>query len=194
LETIQGSGVEDLVLSSRLHHKSSSNGIKRVGGDTSSGGDGLGDEEFDSQVGILQERFGRVKSSEVEGSVDNDTEDGDDESLIKSANTIRLGDFGQNIEETVEFSLVSLSKVSSESGSGEVEGIDEQEGAGTSSTSGSQVAEEKLHLFSLGVVWAENLFVGIFEGEVKCLGGEVTDNVSEVTSPEGSKTLFFADS
>jgi hypothetical protein len=46
---------------------------------------------------------------------------------------------------------------------------------------------------SLGVVGAEDFLVDILEGEVEGLGGEVSDYVGSVTSPEGSEALLFVD-
>jgi hypothetical protein len=43
---------------------------------------------------------------------------------------------------------------------------------------------------SLGVVGAEDFLVDILEGEVEGLGGEVSDDVGSVTSPEGSEALL----
>jgi hypothetical protein len=37
------------------------------------------------------------------------------------------------------------------------------------------------------------LFISILAGEVKSLCREIPDNISEVTSPEGTESLFFHD-
>ena len=42
--------------------------------------------------------------------------------------------------------------------------------------------------------WAEILFVGILAGKVKSLSWEITDDVSQVTSPEGQYTLLGCNS
>jgi hypothetical protein len=47
---------------------------------------------------------------------------------------------------------------------------------------------------SLGVEWAENLLVGILECEVESLSGEVSDDVGQVSSPEGKETLLSVNS
>ena len=39
----------------------------------------------------------------------------------------------------------------------------------------------------------EHLFVGIFEGKVQGLSGEVSDDIGQVTTPESSKSLFLGD-
>jgi hypothetical protein len=40
------------------------------------------------------------------------------------------------------------------------------------------------------VVLGEKSLDGILEGEIECLGREVTDNVGQVTTPERGETLF----
>ena len=65
---------------------------------------------------------------------------------------------------------------------------------GTSSTTGSAVTNEEHAWLGFWVVWAESLLVEIFAGEVKCLGWEITDNVSKIASPERCETLFLDNS
>ena len=79
--------------------------------------------------------------------------------------------------------------------SGEVEGIHKAEGSGTGSTTRSQVTHKVApELCSLVYATKENLLVLVLESEVEGLGGEISDDVGEVTTPVAKKSLFFGDS
>ena len=119
--------------------------------------------------------------SEVDSSVEDDTPDGDDESLVKSLNSIGGGDLLQAIKGSVELSLSSRSDIGGKSGSDEVQWVDEEQGSGSSSSSGEHRSEEVLDGLSLWVEWAEPVSVSILEGEVQGLGWEISDDVSEVS-------------
>jgi len=196
-ETVSGTSVKDFLLT-RLHHQSSSDGIKGVRDNTGDGSDDLGNKELekDGGLGITQEgSLGSIITTEVAGSVSDDTEDGNTETLVKSLNTINSSDLVDTVDETVELSISgTLTNISSESSSGEIQGVDEHQRGSTSSTTGGEVTKEELPEFGLGVVGAENLLVGILKGEVKSLSGEISDDVSEVTSPESRDTFFLGDS
>lgn len=103
----------------------------------------------------------------------------------------------QTINQAIELSLsalFALADVSGQSGSGEVQRVHEHERGSTGGASGGHVAHEELEGVSLGVVRAENLFVGVLESKVQRLSGEVPDHVCQVSSPERDKALFFVDS
>jgi len=196
-EAVSGTLVKDFLLT-RLHHQSSSDGIKGIREETGEGSDDLGNDEFeeDGGLGVSQDgSLSGIVTTEVAGSVGNDTEDRDTETLVETLNTVNSSNLVDTVDETVELSIRStLTDISSKSSSGEIEGIDEHQRSSTSSTTGSEVTEEELPEFGLGVVGAENLLVGILEGEVKGLSGEISDDVSEVTSPEGRDTFFLGNS
>jgi len=181
-----------------LHHQSSSDGIEGIREETGEGSDDLGNNklEEDGGLGVSQESsLSGIVTTEVAGSVGNNTKDGNSESLIETLDTISSSDLINTINETVELSVSGTSSdISSKSSSGEVEGIDEHQRGSTSSTTGSEVTDKELPEFSLGVIRAENLLVGILESEVQSLSGEVSDDVSEVTSPESADTFFLGDS
>jgi len=193
-ETISGTSVEDFLLT-RLHHQSSSDGIKRIGEETGESSDDLGNKELeeDGSLGISQEgSLSGIVTTEVASSVGNDTEDRDTETLVETLDTVNSSDLVDTINETVELSFsTSLTNIGSKSGSGKIEGIDEHQRGGTSSTTGGEVTKEELPEFGLGVVWAENLLVSVLKGEVKGLSGEISDDVSEITSPESRNTFFL---
>jgi len=196
-EAVKSTLVEDFLLT-RLHHQSSSDGIEGIGDETGDSGDDLGNDELveDGGLGVSQKSsLGSIVTTEVAGSVGDDTEDRDTETLVESLNTINSSNLVDTVDETVELSFSgSLTDISSKSSSGEIEGVDEHQRSSTSSTTGGEVTKEELPEFGLGVVGAENLLVGILEGEVKGLSGEISDDISEVTSPEGRDTFFLGNS
>jgi len=197
LEAINCTIVQEF-LSTRLHHQSSSNSIEGIRNDTREGSDGLGNDELEENggLGVRQESsLGGIVTTEVASSVGDDTNDGDTESLIKTLNTINSSNLVDTVNKTGELSIRSISSdISSKSSSGEIEGIDEHQRSGTSSTTGGEVTEEEFPEILLGVIGAEDLLVGILEGEVEGLSGEISDNVSEITSPESRDTFFLGDS
>lgn len=56
-------------------------------------------------------------------------------------------------------------------------------------TTGGQVTHHPLAVSISLLLEGEHRLVGVTEGEVQSLGGEVTDNVGSVTSPERDNTL-----
>lgn len=182
----------------RLHHKTTTNGIKWVGDDTSQHGNDLGENENSNWISLLHvgEHHGltSIEATEVGSSVGDDTNDRDTETFVKTLWAILASDLLQAINKAGEFTLLAGTDISGESGTGEVEWVDDAEGSGTSSTTGGAVTNEELDWLGLWVVWAEGLFVNVLEGEVQGLGWEVSDDVSQVTSPEGGETLLSVNS
>jgi len=108
--------------------------------------------------------------------------------------TILLEDLHDAVDESTELTVTTGTNISSKTGSGEIKRVHDSERSGTSGTTGSAVTDEELNGFFLGIVWVEYLLVIVLESEVKGLCGEITDDVSQVTSPERSKTLLLDDS
>lgn len=179
-----------------MHHHSSSDGVEWVRGNTGQSSDGLGDEVLNNEMLVLQseDTVGRIVHSEVDSSVEDDSPDGDDESLVKSLDSISGGDLSQTIESSVELSLSSRSDISGKSGSDEVQWVDEHQRSSSGSSSRDHRSEEVLDWLSLWVEWAEPISVGILEGEVQGLGWEVSHDVSHVSSPEGTNSFLLRDS
>jgi len=196
-DTIHSTSVHD-ILSTRLHHESSSDGIKRVRDQTRDTSDKLGNEELveNAALAIVEENsLKSIVTTEVAGSVDDDTEDRDTETLIESLDTISSSDLVDAVNETVELSVRStLTDIGSKSGSGEIQRINDHQRGSTSSTTRCQVTEEEFPEISSGVVGAEDLLVCVLESEVKGLSGEISDDVSEISSPESADTFFLGDS
>ena len=197
-EAIHGTSVHELVLwEAGLHHQSSTDSVEWVRGNTSGDSDelseGPGHEEV-SFLGIWEESsLASVEHTEVRGTVSDDTDNGDSETSVKSNGSIRLGDLEQAVSETSELTLSSRSDISSKTGSCEVEWVDEAEGSSTSGSTGSAVTNEEVEWLLLGIEWVEILLVEIFASEVECLSWEITNDVSEVSSPEGNDTLLRQD-
>lgn len=140
--------------------------------------------------------FSCVEASEVSGSVDDDTLHWHVESEVETLEAIGFEDLADTVSETAELSLRwTLADVSGQPRSGEVEWIDEAERGRTSCAARCQVTGEVTpELCFLIHAAEEDLLILVFEGEVKSLGGEVSDDVGQVSSPEGNEPLFFRDS
>lgn len=196
-EAVHGTVVKNFLLSvlsdsSRLHHESSSHGVQGVGHQTGHGGDVHGVKELEDHVVVLafseDQLLARVVATEVQGSVGDDTTDGDGESLVEAKETIRLVNLGQAVDKTIKLSF-SLADISGETGTGEVQGVDEAKGSSTGGTTRGEVTEEKFETIGLGVIWAKVFLEGVLEGEVKGLGREITDDVGEITTVKSTHTF-----
>lgn len=184
----------------RGHHHSSSDSVERVGSETGTGGDTPSEEERGEEVALERTNkdngLDRVVETEVETSVDNDTNNGRDETSVETGNTVRGESLSVDVDEAVELSGSSLGGglvVVGKTSSGVVERVDEEERRGTGGTTGSNVSGEPLPV-ALRLLEAEQGLEVVLEGKVKSLGGEVSDDVGGVSSPEGGKTLLGVDS
>lgn len=140
--------------------------------------------------------LGGIIDSKVGGSVDNDALDRDAETLVETPKAIRLEDLGETVAQTTELTLGgALAHVGSQPGPSKVQRVDKAEGGGPSCPTGSQVTSKVAPELLMPVhAPQEDLLVLVLEGEVESLGGEVTDHIGQVTSPEGEKALFLGDS
>lgn len=87
----------------------------------------------------------RVIDTEVETTVDDDANDRRNKASVKTGNTVRLEGFAVDVDETVELALSSTLgglSVIRETGTSVVERVDKEQGGGTSSTTGGDVASE----------------------------------------------------
>lgn len=192
------STVVDL-FATRLHHESSSDGIEGVRDDTRDGRHSLSDEELEEEASARvfadEQVLGGIVETEVSTSVHDDTLDGDTETLVEGHGTTLLGDLAQAVTETVELSLaIGTTDISSQSSSGKIEGVDDEQRTGTGKTTRSDVDTESLEELLLDVGLGEQLLDVVLEGEVESLSGEVSDDVSHVTSPQTADTLLLGDS
>jgi hypothetical protein len=186
--------------SSGGHHHSSSDGIERVRGGRSTGGDGPSEQEGGEEVALKRTNENNglkgVVETEVQTSVDNDTDNGDTETSVETGNTVGGNGLSVDIDQTVELSLTSGLTVLSDglgivgkSGSGEIKRVDKGKRGGTGKTTGSKVTHHP-HPVALGLLEAEHLLELVLEGKVKSLSGEVSDDVGGVSSPERNNTLL----
>jgi len=125
----------------RGHHHSSSDSVKRVGSETGTGGDTPTKEERGEEVALKRTNkdngLDRVVETEVETSVDNDTNNGRDETSVKTGNTVGGEGLSVDVDETVELSGSTLGGrlvVVGKTGSGVIERVDEEERRGTGGT------------------------------------------------------------
>jgi hypothetical protein len=200
LQAVEGSVVNPLFLGLlRLHLETTTDGVEGVR--SISGGDGgdLGDEESGSEslesevvfVGVLLSE--RVEETKVDSTVGDDTSDGNSESVVETEDSAgSTGCLGETVSKTVEVSL-SRTDVRSKTSTGIVERVDNAERSSSGKTSSSHLDEEEHSELGLGVVAREEGLDGVLEGKVEGLGGEITDDVGKVSTPEGHNSLFSSD-
>lgn len=179
--------------STRLHHKSSSDSIERIGQGFGEGDTELGEEELSEDVGLSlvfteYPSLTRIVGTEVESSVDKDTDEGDTQTSVNTLETIRFVGLGDTVDQT----LVLLTNIVSQSGSAIIEGIDEHHRGSTSHTTSEQVTGEELEFLFISVNTSDELSgVEILGGEVDGGGREISDDISQVTLPEGERTFLL---
>lgn len=134
-----------------------------------------------------------IVDAKVGGSVDDDALHWDAEALVQTLDAVRLGDLHQTVSQAFELTLLSgFAHISGQTCSGEVEGVDEAERGGPGGTAGRQVAGKvSPELCALVYAVEENLLVLVLEGKVEGLGGEVSDDVGQVASPEREEALLL---
>jgi len=187
-------------LSSGLHHQSSSDGIKGETDRFRGRNDELGEEELLEERGfplcfIITEdpTLSGIVSSEVEGSVDEDTDHRHSVSSVDTGQTLLFEVFRDTVRHTGKFSLGGiLSDVGGQSRSGEVERVHDRQTNGSGQPTGHQIAEEVLQLLIIGVHSGdESSLEGVLHGEVYGGSGEIPDDVSPVTPPECQHSLLL---
>lgn len=140
--------------------------------------------------------FSCVEASEVSCSVDDNTLHRHVEAQVKALEAVCLEDLGDAVSKTGELPLCgALADVGGQPRSGKVQRVDKAERCGSSCAARSQVTSKVApELRSLIHATEEYLLVLVFEGEVQGLGGEVTDDVGQVASPERDEALLLWDS
>jgi hypothetical protein len=122
------------------HHHTSTDSIKRIRSDTSTSGNGPAEQEGSKEVTLKRTNkengFDRVVHAEVETTVDNDSKDGRAETTVEASNTIRGKSLLVDVDETVELAFTTLLGalgIVGKTSTGVIQGVDEEEGSGTSS-------------------------------------------------------------
>jgi hypothetical protein len=131
-----------LVLDSltRCHHHTTANGVQWVRGDTGTSGDGPSESEGGKEVTLERtdedNRLDGVVHTEVKTTVNHDTSNGRTETTVETADTISSKSLLVNINQAVELTLTTslgVLVVVGKTGTGVIEGVDEEKGGGTSS-------------------------------------------------------------
>lgn len=124
----------------RGHHHATTDGVKRVGSDTSTSGDSPAEQERGQEVTLKRtnedDGLDRVVHTEVQTTVDDYTKNGGHETTVETGNTVGSEGLLVDIDETVELTVTALLGVLGvvgKTGTGVVEGVDEEEGGSTGS-------------------------------------------------------------
>jgi hypothetical protein len=196
------------------HHHATTDGVERVGSDTSTSGDGPAEQERGQEVTLEgtgeNDRLERIVHAEVQTTVDDYAKNGGTETTVETSDTVGGKGLLVDIYETVELTVTALLgvlRVVGKTGTGVIEGVDEEEGRGTGSlsllvghkncgfivtyTTGGQVTGHPLGVTVTLLLEGEHRLVGIAESEVERLGREVTDDVGGVTTPQGEDALLL---
>lgn len=124
----------------RSHHHTTTNSIERVRSNAGTSGDGPAKKEGCQEVAFKRtnqdDGLQGVIHSEVQTTVDNDTSDGGTETTVKTGDTIAGEGLLVNIDQTVELAVTTglgVLVVVSKTGTGVIQGVDEEQGGGTGS-------------------------------------------------------------
>merc|ERR1719308_255593 len=187
-----------LVLNSatRGHHHAPPDSINRVGHKSSSDGNSPAKEEGKTNRSTIsnEDWLEGVEHAEVHATVDEDTDSRDGETSVQALDTIRLQSLHIDINKTIELALTTLALgIVSQPGPGVVKRVNKEEGHSTSGTTASNVSCE-LGGWAGALGGGEDGLDGILEGKVKSLSWEVSEHISQVSSPEWVDTLGLQDS
>lgn len=190
-EGIHGAVVQ-LLAGARVHHETTTDGIEGVGQDAGSVGGDLCDDELEDEGRILGEEraLAGIVEAEVRATVDDNTLDRDAKTLVESHRTGSLGDLGQAVNQTGEFTGALVTDIGSEARTGEVKRVHDEQRAGAGKATGRHVHGEEWPEGLLRAVGREKTLNGILECEVERLRREITNDVRDVTSPEGGEALL----
>ena len=94
------------------------------------------------------------------------------------------------VNKSSELSVSSRSDISSKTGSCKIKWIDDGKRSSSSSSTRCTVSNEEFDLLSLWIIWVENFLILILEGKVQSLCWEITNDICQVSSPEGCKSLL----
>jgi hypothetical protein len=122
------------------HHHTTTDGVQGVGSNTGTGGDTPSEKEGGKEVTLKRtdedDRLDRIVHTEVETTVDDDTSDGRTETTVETSDTIRGESLLVDVDQAVELALTTglgVLVVVGKTGTGVIEGVDEEEGSSTGS-------------------------------------------------------------
>jgi len=168
-EAVHGGSVLALCQrTARLHHHTTTDGVEGVRNQTSDSGDELGNQPRLPDGSVLaaigQHGLHGIEATEESSTVDNNATDGDTEATVQTDGALSLVDLHDAVHHAVELTVsTGLADISSQTGTSEVQGVDEQQGGSTSSTTRSQVASEEHPEANLGRGAHEQLLVLVLE-------------------------------
>merc|ERR1712183_1108079 len=187
--TVNGAFV--LNSTTRGHHHTSSDGVNRIGHKSSSNGNTPAKKEGQTNISTVTKEDGleSVKHAKVHATVDEDTNSRDSETSVQALDTIRFECLHIDINETIKLALTTFTLgIIGKPGSSIVKRVDKQKRHSTSSTTASNVGGKFPAI--AGVFWtSKNSLDCILEGKVKSLCREVSEDIGQVSSPEGVNTL-----
>jgi len=197
LETVSSTAVDPFFLGLlRLHLKTTTDGVEGVRSVSGSDGRSLGADELGSGTDeTIVDSLVRVVSGEgieetkVDSTVGDDTNNGDTNTVVETSKTGALDSLGETVNKTVEL-LLAGTDIRGKTGTGIVKRVNNHERSGTSQTSRGHVDQEEGDEVLLLVNLGEHGLDGVLEGEVEGLGGEITDDVGQVTTPESTDSLL----
>ena len=151
-----------------------------AGGDGDSPAEQEGEAEVAASVSHNDGAEG-VEHAEVHSAVDKDADSGDGEATVQALDAVRLQRLDVDVDQAVELALAALAlAVVGQPGPSVVEGVDEQQGHGSREPAAGDVGGELPA--GAGILrGGEHGLDGVLEGEVERLGGEVTQDVGQVS-------------
>ena len=122
----------------RSHHHTTTDSVQWVRSDTSTSSDRPTEEERGKEVTLKRtdenDRLDGVVHSEVKTTVNDDTSDGRTETTVETGDTISGEGLLVNIDQTIELTLTTslgVLVIIGKTGTGVIEGVDEEEGGST---------------------------------------------------------------
>lgn len=180
----------------RGHHHAATDGVEGVGEETSDDGDGVTEGEAGEETGVLAHEVhlvGSIVDAKVSTTVEDDTDAGDDEAVVDStvsSPSLSTGGLEDAVKGSGELALSTVSDIDGETGTGKVEGVDDEERGGSGGTTRGDVGEEADEE-TIRAGATEPLSVEVLEHKVKGLSGEVADDVGHVSTPERNPSLLL---
>ena len=130
----------------RRHHHATTDSVERIGSNTSTSSDTPTEHEGGQEVTLKrtdqESGLQGIVHAEVETTIDDNTKDGRTETTVETSNTIRGKSLSVDIDEAIELAAATLGRglgVVGKTGTGIIERVDEEQGSGTSHTTGGQV-------------------------------------------------------
>ena len=200
LEAVNGSAVDPLLLGLLgLHLQTTTDRVEWVG--CVSGTDGrdlgageLGDGTEDGVLVLLVRVVSRegIEESEVGSTVRDDTDNRNSDTVVETGDSGSSDGLDDAVNKTVEL-LLAGSDIGGKTSTGVIERVDNHQRSSSGKTSSSHVDQEELSELSPLVHLGEHGLDGVLEGKVESLGGKVSDDVGQVSTPEGADSLLASD-